>query len=87
MAIPDPLLKPVSGESLTCSHCLQEEGSKLQSMVRGCAIAASIGEGVAVGDALRAQTDPHSTYSTSSHLHMHVAECFIAEVLAPPERR
>lgn len=39
-------------------------------MVRNCAI----GEGVALRDDLRGQTDPQLTLSTSSHLHSHETE-------------
>ena len=50
-----------TGELLSVVTATRKRAFRLQSMVRGCVIRTSVGEGVAVDDALRAQTDPHLT--------------------------
>ena len=49
-------------------------------------IRSSAGEGVTVGDAVRAQVDPHLTFSTYFYLQSLEAGCLMVEVLTPPER-
>ena len=61
MTIPGPLLNPGTKSPLPVATATKKRALQLQSMVRGCAVRTSVGEGVAVGDALRTQTDPHLT--------------------------
>lgn len=83
MLLPRPLFNP-GWEPLTCYHGHQEEGSPAPVHGEGCAVSTSVEEGVAMDDALRAQTYP---YLTSYLLHIHETEYFLAEVWTPPERR